>query len=109
MQIRIRDLYRAAPEAVQRATQAFAAPIENMGIDHVVISDSVPVGRLQRASTQRIFALGSKSQGVTATGNIYCRSQIYKKNYFFTEDTFTQIQGPTAGTVSRTPGEQQGP
>jgi len=53
----------------------------NHDIDHVVISDSVPVGRLQRASTQRIFALGSKSQGATATGNIYCRSQIYKKNY----------------------------
>ena len=51
MQIRIRDLYRAAPETVQRATHAFAAPIENMGIDHVVISDSVPVGRLQMAST----------------------------------------------------------
>jgi len=51
MQIRIRDLYRAAPETVQRATHAFAAPIENMGIDHVVILDSVPVGRLQRAST----------------------------------------------------------
>jgi ribosomal protein L20 len=31
MQIRIRDLYRAAPETVQRATHAFAAPIENMG------------------------------------------------------------------------------
>ncbi len=44
MQIRIRGLYRAAPETVQRATHAFAAPIENMGIDHVVISDSVPVG-----------------------------------------------------------------
>ena len=40
MQIRIRDLYRA----VQRATHAFAAPIENMGIEHVVILDSVPVG-----------------------------------------------------------------
>ena len=51
MQIRIRDLYRAAPETVQRAAHAFAAPIENMGIDHVVISDSVPVGRLQMAST----------------------------------------------------------
>jgi len=34
MQIRIRDRYRAAPETVQRATHAFAAPIENMGIDH---------------------------------------------------------------------------
>jgi len=88
MQIRIRGLSRAAPETVQRAMHAFADPIENMGI-----SDSVPVGRLQRASTQRIFALGSKSQGATATGNIYCRSQIYKKNYFFTEDTFTKIQG----------------
>lgn len=53
----------------------------NHDIDHVVISNSVPVGSLQRASTQRIFALGSKSQGATATGNIYCRSQIYKKNY----------------------------
>jgi len=51
MQIRIRHLYRAAPETVQRATHVFAAPIENMGIDHVVISDSVPIGRLQRAST----------------------------------------------------------
>ena len=63
----------------------------NHDIDHVVISDSVPVGRLQRASTQRIFALGSKSQGATATGNIYCKSQIYKKNDFFPEDTtYTQ-------------------
>ncbi len=51
MHIRIRHLYRAAPETVQRATHAFAAPIANMGIDHVVISDSVPVGMLQRAST----------------------------------------------------------
>ena len=34
MQIRIRHLYRAAPETVQRATHAFAAPIEDMGIDH---------------------------------------------------------------------------
>jgi hypothetical protein len=34
MQIRIRHLYRAAPETVQRATHAFAAPIENMYIDH---------------------------------------------------------------------------
>jgi hypothetical protein len=34
MQIRIRDLYRAAPETVQRATHAFTAPIENMCIDH---------------------------------------------------------------------------
>ena len=80
---RIRHLSRAAFETVQRATNAFAAPIEDMGIDHVVISDSVPVGRLQRASTQRNFALGSESQGATATGNIYCRSQIYKKNHFF--------------------------
>ena len=29
---------------------------------------------------QRTFALGSKSQGATATGNIYYKSQIYKKN-----------------------------
>ncbi len=50
MQIRIRHLYRAAPETVQRVTHAFAAPIENMGIDHVVILDSVPVGILQMAS-----------------------------------------------------------
>ncbi len=34
MQIRIRHLSRAAPETVQRATHAFAAPIEKMGIDH---------------------------------------------------------------------------
>ncbi len=34
MQIRIRHLYRAALETVQRATHAFADPIENMGIDH---------------------------------------------------------------------------
>ena len=34
MQIRIRHLSRAAPETIQRATHAFAAPIENMGIDH---------------------------------------------------------------------------
>jgi hypothetical protein len=34
MQIRIRHLSRAALETVQRATHAFAAPIEDMGIDH---------------------------------------------------------------------------
>jgi len=34
MQIRIRYLSRAALETVQRATHAFAAPIEDMGIDH---------------------------------------------------------------------------
>jgi len=34
VQIRIRRLYRAALEAVQRATHAFAAPVENMGIGH---------------------------------------------------------------------------
>ena len=78
MQMRIRGLSRAAPETVQRAKHDFAGPIENMSIDHVVISDSVPVGRLQRASTQRIFALGSKSQGATAMVNIYCTSQIFK-------------------------------
>jgi hypothetical protein len=49
MQIRIRNLYRAAPETVQRATHAFAAPIEKMGIDHVIILDSVPVSVLQIA------------------------------------------------------------
>ena len=32
---------------------------------------------------QRTFALGSESQGATAPGNIYCRSRIYKKKYFF--------------------------
>ncbi len=34
MHIRIRHLSRAAPETVQRATHAFAIPIENMGIYH---------------------------------------------------------------------------
>ncbi len=34
MQIRIRHLSTAAPEPVQRAANTFAAPIENMGIDH---------------------------------------------------------------------------
>jgi hypothetical protein len=33
MQIRIRHLYRAAPETSQGAMHAFAVPIENMGID----------------------------------------------------------------------------
>jgi hypothetical protein len=50
MQIRIRHLYRAAPETVQRATHAFAAPIEDMGIDQVAILDSVPVGARRAAS-----------------------------------------------------------
>jgi hypothetical protein len=31
-------------------------------------------------ASRRTFALGSKSQGVTAMRNMYCRSQIYKKN-----------------------------
>jgi hypothetical protein len=34
MRIRIRHLSRAAFETIQRATHAFAAPIEDMGIDH---------------------------------------------------------------------------
>lgn len=52
MQIRIRHLYRAAPETIQRATHVFVASIDNLGIDHVVILDSVPVGVSQTASTQ---------------------------------------------------------
>jgi len=35
---------RAAAETFQRATHAFAAPVEDMGIDHFVISDSIPIG-----------------------------------------------------------------
>ncbi len=34
MRIRIRPLSRAAVETIQRATHAFAAPVENVGIDH---------------------------------------------------------------------------
>jgi hypothetical protein len=34
-----------------------------MGINHVVIPDAVLVGVPQMAAHQRIFALGSKSQG----------------------------------------------
>jgi len=93
MQIRIRDLYRAAPETVRRATHAFADPIENMGIDHALSQTPSPSAGRKWQARQRTFALGSKSQGATATGNIYCRSHIYKKNHFFPEDTFTQIQG----------------
>ena len=48
MQIHIRPLSGAALETVQRAMHAFATPIENMGIDHVVISDSVLVGVIFR-------------------------------------------------------------
>jgi hypothetical protein len=46
MQTRISHLYRAVSETVQRATHAFAVPIEIMGIDHVAISDSIPVGKV---------------------------------------------------------------
>jgi len=57
MQIRIRHLSRAAFETIQRATHAFAAPIEDMGIDHrgfdILVaqeflygSDIIPVRRL---------------------------------------------------------------
>ncbi len=63
MQIRIRHLYRAAPETVQRATHAFAAPIENMGTEHVAISDSAPVGAHKWRARERGFALGCESQG----------------------------------------------
>ena len=77
MQIRIRHLSKAAPETVQRATHAFAAPIENMGIDHVVISDSVPVGVPQMANMQRTFALGSKSQGC----NRYVKYILQKSDF----------------------------
>ena len=75
MQIRIRGLSRAAPETVQRAMHAFADPIENMGI-----SDSVPVGAPQAACAPESLHLWlQKSE--SAMGNIYYRSQIYKKNY----------------------------
>ena len=68
--------------------------VQNVGVDY----SCLPRLRSRRHAAkgyerQRTFALGSKSQGATATGNIYCRSQIYKKNNFFPEDKFIQIQG----------------
>ena len=84
MQIRIRDLYRASPETVQRATHAFAAPIENMGIDHVVISDSVPVGRLQRASTQENLRSWLQKSGCNRYWKyILQKSDLQEKLFFF--------------------------
>ncbi len=88
MQIRIRHLYRAAPETVRRATNAFAAPIENMGIDHVVISDSVPVGRLQRASTPENLRSRLQKSGCNRYWKyILQKADLQEKNVFFQEDT----------------------
>jgi hypothetical protein len=64
MRIRIRPLSRAAPETVQRATHAFAAPIENMCVDHVAIPDSVPVGAPQtRGARRKAFAFDCEKSG----------------------------------------------
>ena len=41
-----------------------------------------PSASCKQDARQRTFALGYKSQVAIATGNIYCRSQIYKKNVF---------------------------
>jgi hypothetical protein len=63
MQIRIRHLSRVALETVQRAAHAFAARIENTGIDHVAILDSVPVGVSQTASTPENLRSWSETSG----------------------------------------------
>ncbi len=79
MQIRIRHLYRAAPETVQRATHAFAAHIENMGIDHrgfdIVVAQE--------------FLYGSDIILEIYTAEV----RFSRKIIIFLEDTFTQIQG----------------
>ena len=59
MQIRIRDLYRAAPETVQRATHAFAGPIENMGIDHSRVFRLRPCRRHAFNKKNRISLIAS--------------------------------------------------
>ena len=57
MQIRIRHLYTAAPEPVQRATHAFAATVENVAVDSLAILDSVPVDAPQTAGTSENLLL----------------------------------------------------
>ncbi|MBW7992086.1 MAG: hypothetical protein FVQ84_19015 [Planctomycetes bacterium] len=72
MQIRIRDLYRAAPETVQRATHAFAAPIENMGIDHSRVFRLRPCRRHAFSKKNRIFLRPirlSSGQALLRTGS----------------------------------------
>lgn len=57
MQIRIRRLSETARETVQRATSAFATPIENVGIDHVAVSNPVP-RRYENASKKILCGNG---------------------------------------------------
>ncbi len=83
MQIRIRDLYRAAPETIQRATHAFASPIENMGIDYVVISDSVPVGRLQRASMPENLRSWVETSGCSRYRKYILQKSDLQEKWFF--------------------------
>jgi len=79
MQIRIRGLSRAAPETVQRAMHAFADPIENMGI-----SDSVPVGRLQRASTPENLRSWHQKSGCNRYWKyILQKPDLQEKLFFF--------------------------
>jgi hypothetical protein len=92
MQIRIRHLYRAAPETVQRATHAFAAPIENVGIDHVVILDSVPVGVPQRESTQRTFV-----PSVTSAATCRLTNQILTRTIFLSTGA---VPGSSVGIIA---------
>jgi len=74
MQIRIRGLYSAAHEAVRRTTHAFAAPAKGIGIDHSHVLRLRPRrDSARRRERLRTFALGSKSQGAAATGNLCCR------------------------------------
>jgi len=57
-----------------------ASTIQNMGIDHVVISDSVPFGVPQMTNTQEnLCSWLQKSGSAIAMGNVYYRSQIFKR------------------------------
>ncbi len=81
MRIRIRHLSRAAFETIQRATHAFAAPIESMGIDHrgfdIVVaqeflydSDIITVihqGVKQENTKYDVAVLSDASPGYTAS------------------------------------------
>ncbi len=63
MQIRVRDLYRAAPETVRRATHAFAAPIKGIGIDHSHVLKLRPCwGRIQGNSVHELYIIETKNK-----------------------------------------------
>jgi hypothetical protein len=70
---------RVAPGTVQRVAYAFAAPVENMGTDHLAISDSVPVGVPQMADAPESLCFWLEDWEMIAVWIIYCGRRAGKR------------------------------